>query len=75
MTFNFTRNQKNLNFLNKIDNLCIKYGIIPSIIKDSRISKKVFEKCFSQANQFREDLIKFDKNRIYQSETSKRLGI
>ena len=75
VTFNFTRNQKNLNFLNKIDNLCIKYGIIPSIIKDSRISKKVFEKCFSQANQFREDLIKFDKNRIYQSETSKRLGI
>ena len=75
VTLNFIRNQKNLNFLDKLDNLCIKFGIIPSIIKDSRISKKIFEKCYSQANQFRDDLIKFDKNRIYQSETSKRLGI
>lgn len=75
VTFNFTRIKKNLNFLEKIDMLCIKFGIIPSLIKDSRISKKIFNKCYMEANQFRDDLLKFDKNRIYQSEISKRLEI
>ena len=75
VTFNFTRIKKNLNFLDKIDELCIKFGIIPSLIKDSRISKKIFDKCYTQADQFRDNLLKFDKNRIYQSEISKRLRI
>ena len=75
VTLDFTNKNKNLNFLNKIDFLCIKYGVIPSLIKDSRISKKIFNKCFSESNLFRKKLYKFDKKRVYQSEVSRKLKI
>ena len=42
ITFDFANNKKNLNFLAEIDKLCIKYEILPSIIKDSRINKSDF---------------------------------
>jgi len=75
VTFDFVNNKKNHIFLEKIDQLCIKYNILPSISKDSRISLKTFDKCYKEAEIFREKLIKFDKNRVYQSELSKRLKI
>ena len=75
VTFDFVNNKKNLNFLKILDKLCIKYGILPSIIKDSRIDKITFDKCYIYADEFREKLIKFDKKRIYKSEVSRRLEI
>lgn len=75
ITFDYINNKRNLLFLKKIDSLCIKYKIIPSIIKDSRIKNFFLDKCVLDAGKFRKDLLKFDKKRIYQSETSIRLKL
>ena len=37
LIFDFVNNKKNIEFLNLLDSLCIKYKAIPSIIKDSRL--------------------------------------
>ena len=58
-----------------MDELCIKYQALPSIIKDSRISKNIVDKCYKHAEEFRNDLKKFDKKKIYRSELSDRLGL
>ena len=75
ITFDFANNKKNLNFLAEIDKLCIKYEILPSIIKDSRINKVTFDKCYKAAQEFRDKLRDFDKVRVYKSELSNRLEI
>tara|TARA_B100000780_G_C21100563_1_gene444119 strand:+ start:359 stop:1675 length:1317 start_codon:yes stop_codon:yes gene_type:complete len=75
VTFDFVRNKKNLIFLEKVDQLCIKYNILPSLSKDSRINQNTFNKCYKESEIFREKLTNFDKNRIYQSEISHRLKI
>jgi len=75
LTFDFVNNKKNMNFMKLIDNLCIKYKAFPSIIKDSRINETTINECYEYANNFREDLKKFDKKRIYRSELSDRLGL
>ena len=46
-----------------------------SIIKDSRIKKEVFDKCYKFANEFRKDLRNFDSKRFYRSELSDRLDL
>ena len=75
LTFDFVNNKKNIEFMNLLDNLCIKYKAIPSIIKDSRLSETTINKCYQFANIFRNDLKKFDPKRIYKSELSDRLNI
>ena len=75
LTFDLVKSKKSLNFLNALDNLYIKYEIVPSIIKDSRIKKEVFNKCYKFADQFRNDLRKFDPKRSYRSELSDRLEL
>jgi len=75
ITFDFINNKENHEFLKEIDQLCIRYNVLPSISKDSRINKNIFDKCYTEAEIFREKLIKFDKNRVYQSEISNRLKI
>ena len=61
--------------MSKIDNLYEKYEILPSLIKDSRISKEIFNKSYKDSMEFKKELRNFDKERIYQSEISKRLDI
>jgi len=61
--------------MNKLEKLYIEYEVIPSIIKDSRLKKEVFDKCYKFANKFREDLKNFDNKRSYRSELSDRLGL
>ena len=51
------------------------YDVVPSIIKDSRINKDVFNKCYKFADQFRGDLKNFDQKRCYRSELSDRLDL
>ena len=67
--------EQDASFMNEIDQLCLKYNILPSVIKDSRLPKLIFEKTYKFANVFRENLYKFDKKRVYKSEVSRRLGI
>ena len=40
LTFDYINTKKNLIFMSKIDDLYSKYQILPSIVKDSRISKE-----------------------------------
>lgn len=75
ITFDYVNNKLNRMFLNEIDKLCIKYKILPSIIKDSRLNYNTFERCYEYAETFRNKLSSFDKDRIYQSELSNRLKI
>ena len=74
ITFDYVNNSKNLLFMSKIDSLYEKYEILPSIIKDSRITKEIFNKSYKNSSVFIKKLREFDKERIYQSEISRRLG-
>ena len=75
LSFDIVKNKKNLNFINELDKLYIKYDVVPSVIKDSRLKKEVFDKCYKFANEFREDLRNFDHKRSYRSELSDRLDL
>ncbi len=75
MTLDYVNNKKNKLFMSEIDKLCIKYNILPSIIKDSRLDKKTFENCYKNLVEFKKEINKYDVNRYYKSETSERLGI
>ena len=75
LTFDFVKSQKNLNFINDLDKLYIRHEVLPSIIKDSRLKKEVFDKCYKFANDFRKDLRSFDQKRSYRSELSDRLDL
>ena len=74
-TFDFSRNTKNLNFLDKLDFLCIKHKLKPSIIKDSRLSSNTIKKCYNDFEIFKKNLSDFDKEKTYRSELSDRIGI
>lgn len=75
LTFDMVRNKKNVHFLSEMYKLYIKYNVIPSVIKDSNLDKETFNKCFKEADIFREELKKFDPKRIYKSELSNKLNI
>jgi len=75
LTFDFVKNSKNLHFINELDKLYIKYKVLPSIIKDSRLTKNTFDQCYILADKFRKDLKDFDNKRSYKSELSDRLGL
>ena len=75
VTIDYINDKKNKIFMEEIDKICIKLKILPSIIKDSRLSRNVFEKCYQYADNFRRELYLFDKNRVYKSETSHRLEL
>ena len=75
LTLDFINLKKNRAFLEKLDEICIKHNVIPSIIKDSRLSKKTVQNCYREFELFREKLLEFDKKRIYKSEVSDRLEI
>lgn len=75
LTFDMVRNKKNTHFLNALYKLYIKYNVIPSVIKDSNLDRETFNKCYKEADIFREKLKKFDPKRIYRSELSDRLNI
>ena len=74
-TFDFTNNKKNINFLNKLDEICIKHHLKPSLIKDSRLNSNTVQKCYKEYDIFKETLLNFDNKRIYKSELSERIGL
>ena len=67
--------EKNLLFMSEMDKLCIKFKLLPSIIKDSRLEKNIVENCYEEFSVFKKNLRIFDKKRFYQSEVSKKLGL
>jgi decaprenylphospho-beta-D-ribofuranose 2-oxidase len=64
-----------LTFLKKLDDLVISYNALPYIIKDSRLSKRVVEQCYSEYYDFKEILKEIDPKRIFKSELSERLDL
>ena len=74
-TFDFTNNKKNITFLDKLDEICIKHHLKPSIIKDSRLNSNTVKKCYKEFDIFRKTLLDFDSKRIYKSELSERIGL
>ncbi len=74
-TFDFTNNKKNIIFLNKLDQICIKHQLKPSIIKDSRLNSDTVQKCYKEYDIFKKTLLDFDNKRIYRSELSERIGL
>ena len=76
LTFDYTNSKKNLLFMSKVDSLYNKYEILPSIIKDSRLSKETFDTSYKEESlNFKNKLYEFDKKRIYRSEISNRLEL
>lgn len=75
LTIDYINNEINKRFMQEVDLLCEKYEILPSIIKDSRVTKTTFEKCYKNLGDFKDKLNRFDKKRVYSSSTSERLGI
>ena len=65
ITFDYVNNKENLLFMSKIDSLYDKYDIIPSVIKDSRLSKETIKKSYNEELiSFKEKLCKFDGKNI-----------
>ena len=75
ITIDYVNNKKSLLFMSEMDKLCIKFKLLPSIIKDSRLEKNIVENCYEEFSVFKKNLRIFDKNRFYQSEVSKKLGL
>jgi decaprenylphospho-beta-D-ribofuranose 2-oxidase len=62
-------------FFKKMDDLVITHKGIPNIIKDSRLTKSVIEKCYPQYDEFIKILMKIDPNRIFKSQCSQQSGL
>jgi decaprenylphospho-beta-D-ribofuranose 2-oxidase len=73
VTVNMVRNGAGHDFVSVLDELTVRFGGLPSIIKDSRLSKAVVEKCYPGVSAFRTELRAFDPARRFRSELSRRL--
>jgi decaprenylphospho-beta-D-ribofuranose 2-oxidase len=62
-------------FLNKLDEVVLKYGGRIYLAKDSRILKENFEKGYGQIEKFRKLRKKYQLDKIFHSLQSKRLGL
>lgn len=62
--------------MSEVDSLYTKYDILPSIAKDSRVSKETIMNSYKdEFIKFKDGLHDYDKKRVYQSEISNRLEI
>lgn len=68
-------NKKGRQFLSFLDKICIEHNLIMNICKDSRLNAKVVKKVYSEFSLFHSELIKYDKNRLFSSIVSERLGL
>ena len=75
IALNFKNSSSDIQFLNKIDELAISHHAIPNIIKDSRLSKNVVEKCYPQYDKFKNILKDIDTDRIFRSYVSQQLDL
>jgi decaprenylphospho-beta-D-ribofuranose 2-oxidase len=75
ITLNFPRNQAGAAFASFMDDLMLKYGGWPNLIKDSRLTAEVVNVSYPECEQFRERLRNFDPKRLYRSELSERIRL
>lgn len=75
IALDFKNSPSNVQFFSKIDDLVMTYGVLPNIIKDSRLPRKVVEKCYPQYEEFRDILKEIDPDRVFKSIISQQLGL
>ena len=56
LTLDLINSKLNRDFMEKLDKVCIKHNVIPSVIKDSRLDKKVVQNCYKDFESFKEKL-------------------
>jgi decaprenylphospho-beta-D-ribofuranose 2-oxidase len=69
------RAPSSLKFLEAVDRDIVELGGRPNAIKDSRLSREVFEAAYPECGRFREIRRAWDPKRIFRSELSDRLGL
>lgn len=75
VTLDLRRAPGAVEFLRRLDDLGLRVGAIPNIIKDSRLPRRVVDGSYPGADEFRARLRDFDGQRSFQSELSIRLGL
>lgn len=69
------RSPAGIAFLERLDEMLIAAGGIPNLIKDSRLPRRVVERCYPEYEAFREALRAFDPQRLFRSMLSERLAL
>ena len=72
---NFPRSPAGERFLVFLDELCLKLKLLPYIAKDSRLPLAVVRGCYPEYESFKERLKKYDPERLFCSELSRRLEL
>jgi len=72
---NFPRDQAGAAFAGFLDDLMLRHGGWPNLIKDSRLSADVVNAAYPECGQFRERLWAYDPQRLYRSELSERIRL
>lgn len=73
VTLDFARSPHALDFAALLDELTARFGGIPNVIKDSRLSASVVRACYFEYESFRDALRAHDPERLFRSELSERL--
>ncbi len=58
-----------------LDSLTVELGLTPYIIKDSRLPLEIVKQAYKHYDDFSSLLRKYDRDRLYRSELSNRLGL
>jgi decaprenylphospho-beta-D-ribofuranose 2-oxidase len=72
---NFPRCANSLAFMQFLDQLTVRLGLIPYIVKDSRLPVEIVRHSYPEYDSFKERLRKFDRDRLFSSELSSRLEL
>jgi decaprenylphospho-beta-D-ribofuranose 2-oxidase len=75
LAINVPRSARALPFLAELDRFVAAAGGRPYLIKDSRLSRDVFEATYPESGQFRSILKGWDPKRRFRSELARRLGL
>lgn len=62
-------------FLAAMDHLCVEFAAQPNLSKDSRLPRDIASRCLPHYDTFRDELCRFDNDRLLRSELSSRIGL
>jgi decaprenylphospho-beta-D-ribofuranose 2-oxidase len=74
-TLNFPRCSAGSRFIEFLDDLTIELGLIPYLAKDSRLPLGVVKHSYQHYDDFKMQLRRYDRERLYRSEFSNRLEL
>jgi decaprenylphospho-beta-D-ribofuranose 2-oxidase len=75
LALNLPRSRGATEFMRFLDQLVVELGAKPNIIKDSRLPREVVMQTYSEYERFRSALREYDRERVYRSALSDRLGL